>query len=142
MRMIKLAAPLTAIALLLLTASPAMGAEPTKLKLAESPYGDVIFADGYAMYLFTKDEGKRSRCYRACAKAWPPLEAKGQVVAGSGIDQALIGNTKRRDGTRQITYAGKPLYGYVHDPRWEVYCNDVFEYGGDWFAVSADGSAP
>ena len=114
-------------------------AKQTKLKLASSPYGRVLFANGYAMYLFTKDDGKKSRCYGACAKAWPPLEARGEVLAGSGVDAALIGRTERRDGTKQVTYAGEPLYGYVHDPRGEVLCHDVFEFGGDWLAVLGSG---
>ena len=114
-------------------------AKQTKLKVAGSPYGDVIFAGGYAMYVFTKDEGSQSRCYGACAKAWPPLEARGDVIAGAGIDASLIAMRKRRDGTKQVTYAGKPLYGYVHDPRGEVYCHDVFEFGGNWLAVQGSG---
>lgn len=114
-------------------------AKKTKLKLASSPYGDVLFANGYAMYVFTKDDGRKSKCYGPCAKAWPPLKARGEVVAGAGVDESLIGKTKRRDGSKQVTYAGKPLYGYVDDPRGEVLCHDIFEYGGDWLAVLGSG---
>jgi predicted lipoprotein with Yx(FWY)xxD motif len=119
--------------------SKSAAAKTTKLKLASSPYGDVLFGNGYAMYIFTRDDGRKSKCYGPCAKAWPPLRPRDEVVAGSGVADALIGTTKRRDGSKQVTYAGNPLYGYVHDPRGEVLCHDVFEFGGDWLAVLGSG---
>ncbi len=109
-----------------------------KLKLKRSPYGKVLFANGFALYLFTADGGSGSVCNGECAEAWPPLKA-GMVVAGTGVRSQLLGKTTRDDGSAQLTYAGKPLYFYVHDPRGEVYCNDVFEFGGDWFAVKRSG---
>lgn len=146
MRLARLALlPLIAICAVTL-ATPASGdnwrpaaAKQTKLKLASSPFGQVLFGNGYAIYVFTKDDGRKSRCYGPCAKAWPPLRARGEIVAGAGVDSELIGKTKRRDGSKQITYAGNPLYGYVHDPRGQVLCHDVFEYGGDWLAVLGSG---
>ena len=133
---------LAAVALAL-TWAPAAGAatptKSTKLTLKESPYGRVLFADGFAMYAFTRDDGRRSRCYRACARAWPPLRARRDIVVGDGVDESLIGATRRRDGTRQVTYGGQPLYGYVHDPRGRVLCHDVVEYGGTWLALLGSG---
>jgi predicted lipoprotein with Yx(FWY)xxD motif len=49
---------------------------------------------------------------------------------------------RRRDGRRQVTYAGQPLYFYEHDPKGEVLCNDIAEFGGTWFAVTAEGKPP
>ena len=116
----------------------AAGADATKLKLKRSPYGRVLFANGYAMYVFTKD-GRKSRCYADCAEAWPPLLKKGRIEAGRRVKRRLIGTVTRRDGSRQVTYKGKPLYGYVHDPRGEVLCHDVREFGGKWYAVLRSG---
>ena len=116
-----------------------MGADRTRLTVRNSPYGKVLFANGYAMYVFTADAGSDSACYAACAKAWPPLRAKGRIVAGAGVDAGLVGTTTRRGGRRQITYDGRPLYGYVHDPRGEVYCQDVEEFGGVWYAIRGSG---
>lgn len=109
-----------------------------KLRLKRSPYGKVLFANGFALYLFTADGGSGSACTGECAQAWPPLEA-GKVAAGKGVRKKLLATTTRDDGSEQLTYAGKPLYFYVHDPRGEVFCNDVFEFGGDWFAVKKSG---
>lgn len=113
-------------------------ADRIRLKLKRSPYGKVLFANGFALYLFTADGSSGSVCNGECAEAWPPLKA-GTVAAGKGVRSELLGETTRDDGSPQLTYAGKPLYFYVHDPRGEVYCNDVFEFGGDWFAVKKSG---
>ena len=110
-----------------------------KLRLERSPYGRVLFAGGYAMYLFTRDDGPRSQCRGRCARAWPPLVAHGRVEAGRGVKEHLIGTTTRANGRTQVTYGGHPLYGYVHDPRGEVLCHDVVEFGGTWYAVRKSG---
>ena len=41
----------------------------------------MLFANGYAIYKFTADKGSESQCYGECAEAWPPLDARGEVVA-------------------------------------------------------------
>jgi predicted lipoprotein with Yx(FWY)xxD motif len=112
----------------------------TEVRLRGSDYGRVLFDDkGGALYLFTKEEGRESECYGACARAWPPFYARGKLEAGPGVNQSLLGKTERRDGRKQVTYAGHPLYYYIDDPRNEVDCHNVFEFGGDWLAVQASG---
>jgi predicted lipoprotein with Yx(FWY)xxD motif len=95
-----------------------------------------------ALYLFTRDPRRKTRCYGACADAWPPFYAKGRPRAGRGVDRDLIGTIERRDGRRQVTYKGQALYFYVDDPRDQVLCNDVVEFGGTWYAVDAKGNPP
>src|SRR2546429_641178 len=99
---------------LLALAPAAMSGEsiaPT-LTVKSSSFGRVLFdGRGYVLYAFTRDKNGRSACYGACAKAWPVYYAKGTLRAGTGIKRSLIGTTKRRDGRRQITYAGRPLHG-------------------------------
>jgi predicted lipoprotein with Yx(FWY)xxD motif len=46
----------------------------------------------------------------------------------------------RRDGTRQLTYAGHPVYLYVGDSPGRVLCHDVTEFGGVWRVIRRDGS--
>jgi predicted lipoprotein with Yx(FWY)xxD motif len=113
------------------------------LKLKGSQLGRVLF-DGHdrALYLFTRDERLKTRCYGACAEAWPPFYAKGRPRAGRGVREELLGTIKRRDGRRQVTYKGQPLYFYVDDPKGQVLCNDVAEFGGTWFALTAEGRPP
>jgi len=114
-----------------------------RVTLRDSQFGPVLF-DGHnrALYLFTRDPRRKTRCYGACAEAWPPFYAKGRPRAGRGVDRDLLGTIERRDGRRQVTYKGQALYFYVDDPRGQVLCNDVFEFGGTWYAVDAKGNPP
>jgi predicted lipoprotein with Yx(FWY)xxD motif len=111
------------------------------LTARSSTYGKVIYdGRGFVLYAFTRDHG-RSACYGACAKAWPPYFApKGKLRVGAGLKRALLGTVKRRNGRRQVTYAGRPLYYYVGDRRpGQILCQDVFEYGGRWLIIRPSG---
>jgi predicted lipoprotein with Yx(FWY)xxD motif len=94
---------------------------------------------GLPLYIFTADRGKRSRCYGACAKAWPVTYAGGSPRAAGGAKQALLGTTRRSDGRRQVTYRGRPLYYYVHDRPGVALCHNVREFGGLWLLVRSNG---
>jgi predicted lipoprotein with Yx(FWY)xxD motif len=112
------------------------------LKLGHSQVGRVLFdGDDRALYTFTRDPSGRSRCHGECAEAWPPFFAKGRPRAAAGVKRSLLG-TIARGRRRQVTYRGQPLYFYEHDPRGEVLCNDIVEFGGTWFAVTAEGRPP
>jgi predicted lipoprotein with Yx(FWY)xxD motif len=111
------------------------------IKVVDSDYGRVL-ADrkGEALYLFDKEQTKTSRCYGACAAAWPPALTKGEPRAGSGAVQRLLVTTRRRDGKLQVTYRGHPLYYYVRDTPGNILCQNVDEFGGLWLVVKPDGS--
>jgi predicted lipoprotein with Yx(FWY)xxD motif len=124
-------------------AAPATPPRGPRVTLRGSEFGPVLF-DGRnrALYLFTRDPRRKTRCYGACAEARPPFYAKGRPRAGRGVDRDLLGTIERRDGRRQVTYKGQALYFYVDDPRGQVLCNDVVEFGGTWYAVDAKGNPP
>jgi predicted lipoprotein with Yx(FWY)xxD motif len=112
------------------------------LTVRSTRYGRVLFdGRGRVLYGFTRDRrGGPSRCYGACATAWPVYFAKGTVVrVGAGVNKSLIGTTRRRDGRRQYTYRGWPLYYYAHEGPGEVKCQNVSEFGGLWLVVRPDG---
>jgi predicted lipoprotein with Yx(FWY)xxD motif len=115
-------------------------AAPT-LTVRSSTYGKVLFdGRGYVLYAFTRDRKGRSACYGECARAWPVYLAKSPLRAGAGVKKARLSTTKRRNGRRQITYAGRPLYYYVGDRRpGQITCQNVVEYGGTWLVVRASG---
>ena len=109
--------------------------------MAGSDYGPMLYdATGQPIYLFDVETGPRPRCYGACAAAWPPVLAKGQPRAGAKVRDDLLGTTRRKDGARQVTYDGHPLYFYAHEGKYEVLCHDVVEYGGTWLVVRPDGT--
>jgi predicted lipoprotein with Yx(FWY)xxD motif len=112
------------------------------LGVLRTRYGRILVdGKGKALYLFTADEGKRSRCHGDCAHAWPPFTAKGSPHARGAARPALVGTTTR-GGTRQVTYRGQPLYYYVGDRRpGQVLCQAVQEFGGYWYVVAPSGTA-
>ena len=123
--------------------TPAARQRGPRVKLRDSQLGRVLF-DGRnrALYFFTRDARNRSRCYGDCAVAWPPFYARARPRAAEGVDQSLLGTVKRRDGRRQVTYKGQPLYFYIDDPRGQVLCNNVPEFGGTWYALNSEGDRP
>jgi predicted lipoprotein with Yx(FWY)xxD motif len=124
------------------TAEPARRPAGTRLRAIGSQFGRIVGdGPGLAVYIFDKERRGRSECYGACAKAWPPVLAKGRPVAGRGIDPELLGTTRRRGGKRQLTYRGQPLYYYEHDRPGLVLCHDVFEFGGTWLVIRPNGRA-
>jgi predicted lipoprotein with Yx(FWY)xxD motif len=132
---------LVTLALALALVPAGRSAQAPVLKADSSSYGKVVFdGRGYVLYGFTRDRG-RSACYGACAKAWPPYFApKGELTVGAGLKRGLLGTVARKDGRRQVTYAGKPLYRYVGDRRpGQILCQDVLEFGGRWLIVRPSG---
>jgi predicted lipoprotein with Yx(FWY)xxD motif len=112
-----------------------------RIRAIDSPFGTILGdRRGQAVYLFDKERSGESECYGECARAWPPVFTKGRPVAGRGVRRRLLGTTRRRNGRRQVTYAGQPLYYYVDDAPGRVLCHNVLEFGGLWLVVQPDGT--
>jgi predicted lipoprotein with Yx(FWY)xxD motif len=74
----------------------------------------LVGPNGKTLYLYTRDQPGLSNCYDACAVTWPPLLLQGEPVEPEG-NVGELGWVIRRDGTKQATYNGWPLYYYVRD---------------------------
>jgi predicted lipoprotein with Yx(FWY)xxD motif len=48
---------------------------------------------------------------------------------------------ERKDGRRQVTYGGHPLYYYEGDRKGQAKCQGVNNAGGIWLVVSPAGKA-
>ncbi len=102
----------------------------------------LVNARGHTLYLFAKDRNAKSSCSGSCTRFWPPLLSRGKPTAGSSVNKSLLGTTRRRDGTMQVTYNKHPLYTYALDQRagqTKGEGNSLF--GAKWWAVSAKGRA-
>jgi predicted lipoprotein with Yx(FWY)xxD motif len=81
--------------------------------------GQVVTDDqGFVLYRFDKDTTTppTSNCVDKCTAVWPPATtADGNVPQIEGVDPALVGTTKRADGTVQITLGNWPMYRYLGD---------------------------
>jgi predicted lipoprotein with Yx(FWY)xxD motif len=121
--------------------SPTLPAKP-QLASANSRYGRIVVdGSGRALYLFDIERDATPRCYDACAVSWPPLRATTASTSDPQLSQALIGVANRKDGSRQVTYNGHPLYYYIGDRApGEIKCQAVIEYGGGWYVVDIRGN--
>ncbi len=114
----------------------------TTIKTGNSDLGEVLFdASGQAIYIWEVEKSEQPQCYGDCEQAWPPVLTGGAPVAAGLVNATLLGTTSRTDGSRQVTYAGHPLYFYAHEGKNEVKCHKVRTHGGLWWAVAPGGSA-
>jgi predicted lipoprotein with Yx(FWY)xxD motif len=112
------------------------------LTVRQTRFGKILFAgNGRVLYGFTRDRrGGPSQCYGDCASAWPVYYARAALTAGAGVKQSLLGTVRRRDGRRQVTYNGWPLYYYAHERAGEVKCQNVVTHGGTWLVIRPSGA--
>jgi predicted lipoprotein with Yx(FWY)xxD motif len=117
------------------------GPEQTVVGSRDANAGPVLVdASNHTLYTFTGGD-----CYGKCASAWPPLLAKGQVLAkkGSRVDASLLGTTRRRNGELQVTYDDHPLYLSSKDKRpGESLGQGAQAFGGKWALVRVSSLAP
>lgn len=98
---------------------------------------------GRTLYLFLPDAQQAPTCSADCLSAWPPLLAEaGEPTAGGQLSDDLVGVVLDRQGSRQVTYNGWPLYLFVGDVEpGQANGQAVDLDGGLWFAVTPDGVA-
>ena len=112
------------------------------LKTRSSSFGRILVdGGGRTLYLFEKDRPGRSSCGGLCATYWPPLIVHGAPKAGAGISAALLRTTRRSDGSRQLTYAGHPLYRFSGDQApGQATGQGMNAFGAEWYVVSRSGN--
>ncbi|HEX7097733.1 MAG TPA: hypothetical protein VF377_00715 [Acidimicrobiia bacterium] len=106
------------------------------VQVADTELGQILTdSDGKTLYIFLPDNQSASTCYDDCAANWPPLV--GEVTAGEGIDESLVGTTERDDGETQVTYNGWPLYYFAADAGpGDINGQGV---GDNWFVIDPSG---
>jgi len=123
--------------------SPSEGAATVTVSSVPKLGKVIVDSDGFTLYDFHKDKGATSSCYGACAGVWPPLTTGSAPKAGGGVSASMLGTTKRKDGTTQVTFAGHPLYTYTADTKpGDAKGNDITTYGGEWYALTPSGEEP
>jgi len=95
-------------------------------------------ANDMTLYIFTNDTPNTSKCYSACANAWPPLLTSGAPTGGTGTTASMLGTTMRSDGLTQVTYNGWPLYYFAGDKA--AGDTNGEGKGGVWYVITPDGT--
>ena len=102
----------------------------------------LVDGQGRTLYLWDADHGPRSTCTAACAQAWPPLTTTATPKASGAVKSSLLGTATRADGSREVTYAGHPLYTYAGDTRpGQVTGEGSNSFGAPWWTVTTAGRA-
>ena len=111
------------------------------VKTGNSSLGRIIVdARGRTLYLFEKDTRRQSACSGACAAYWPPLLTHGKPTAGGGVKRSLLGIIRRANGTKQVTYAGHPLYRFALDTKpGQTNGEGRQDFGAGWDALTPAG---
>jgi predicted lipoprotein with Yx(FWY)xxD motif len=111
------------------------------VQLRKTALGKVLVdSRGRSLYLFEADRHGRSSCYGKCASFWPALLVKAKPTAGTGVKASLLGTSRRKNGTRQVTYRGHPLYRFALDKRaGQVKGEDLSNFGAHWYVLNAAG---
>ncbi len=123
-------------------AHPASASSAVTVGTHRGPLGTYLTdASGRTLYLFAADKGSASTCYGPCASLWPPLTSTSAAQAAGGAQMSMLGTTTRKDGTRQVTYAGHPLYYFAKDTKaGDTLGQGLNANGGPWWLVSPGGS--
>jgi predicted lipoprotein with Yx(FWY)xxD motif len=102
----------------------------------------LVDANGRTLYLWDADHGSESTCSGACAQAWPPLTTTGTPEASGAVKASLLGTTTRADGSREVTYAGHPLYYFAGDTQpGQTTGQGSTGFGASWWVVTPAGKA-
>jgi predicted lipoprotein with Yx(FWY)xxD motif len=124
----------------LVATNASAGAKAT-VKTAKNGTFGVVLVDGSgkALYRYTPDTKGKSVCTGQCLSYWPALviKASAKPVAGAGVKASLLGTIKAKNGMRQVTYAGWPLYHYKSDSKAGEFGGQGFD--GTWYVVNSKG---
>ncbi|MDX6230716.1 MAG: hypothetical protein QOI76_4106 [Frankiales bacterium] len=100
----------------------------------------LVGGSGRALYLWIPDTKTKSTCSGACAGAWPPLTVNGAPTAGTGATASDLGTISRSDGTKQVTYAGHPLYYFSGDKAaGQTNGEGSNGFGAPWYLIAPSG---
>jgi predicted lipoprotein with Yx(FWY)xxD motif len=114
----------------------------TVVTTRETALGSVLVdTQGRTLYLFAKDTEHASACDGGCASFWPPVPVRGVPHAAGGAAAASIGAIAR-PGSRQLTYAGHPLYYFVGDSKaGQTRGQALNQFGAEWYVLDSTGDA-
>src|SRR5690349_20247050 len=135
--------PALIAALLVAVSADAAKSKPKALSLRSTSLGKVIVdKKKRTLYMLSADGKNKSTCSGACASNWPPAHAPKNPKLGPGLKKSKLKVIKRSDGSKQLAYAGHPLYEFIGDSKpGDVNGEGIVAFGGTWHAVNKSGAA-
>jgi predicted lipoprotein with Yx(FWY)xxD motif len=124
------------------TAAASTGERATVIGKSNPTLGTILAAGPkrLTVYMFASDHGASSTCYGACASAWPPVTTTSGAKGAAGVSASKLGTITRREGVKQVTYAGHPLYYYAADhSEGDIFGQGITSFGAAWYVLSPGG---
>ncbi|MDT4943834.1 MAG: hypothetical protein QOH14_567 [Pseudonocardiales bacterium] len=121
------------------TASP----PSTVVQTRATALGQILVdAQGRSLYLFAKDTGPVSTCQGSCTSAWPPVPVSGVPHAAGTASASALGIIGGSGSSRQLSYAGHPLYYFAGDHKaGQTKGQALDQFGAKWFVLNPAGAA-
>jgi predicted lipoprotein with Yx(FWY)xxD motif len=115
--------------------------DPTRLGVRRSALGPfIVDGGGRALYSFSGDDDGQSACLSACATVWPPVLVERVPLVDPSIDAGRLTLAARPDGSRQLTYGGRPLYYAEADLKSDdTWGHHAMAFGGRFTLLSPGG---
>jgi predicted lipoprotein with Yx(FWY)xxD motif len=121
-------------------AQPPSGAAAAGAKrvVAEAPsatLGKTVLTNlsGRTLYSLSVEKRGRFICTGSCLRLWHPLVVRAGVKP---LGPVKLGVIRRPEGTRQVTYRGRPLYRFGGDSKKGQANGEGFKDVGTWHAAS------
>src|SRR4051794_36658545 len=117
--------------------------KPKTLQLRSTSLGRVL-VDSHkrTLYMLTADGRNSSSCSGQCAANWPPAAAPAHPRLATALNKDKFKVIKRGDGSRQLAFAGHPLYRFAGDSKpGDVKGEGINAFGGFWYVLSKSGAA-
>jgi predicted lipoprotein with Yx(FWY)xxD motif len=123
------------------TAASSSAPRHATVSTARTGLGKIIVdGRGHSLYLFERARRGHSACSGSCTVYWPPLLTQGKPMARGAAKQSLLGTIRRSNGSRQVTYAGHPVYRYVGDTKpGQTRGEGLEDFGGGWDVLTPAG---
>jgi predicted lipoprotein with Yx(FWY)xxD motif len=114
----------------------------TVVTTRDTPLGRILVdSQGRTLYLFAKDSGPASTCSGSCLSYWPAVPVTGQPQATGGATAASIAVITGSQGSRQLSYAGHPLYYFAGDKQpGQTSGQGLDQFGAKWFVLGPSGA--
>ena len=137
------AVSLSALAGAQASAGSARAARVAKVQLRRTSLGKLfVSGSGFTLYTFSTDHRNKNTCIMVsgCPRIWPALTTSGRPTGGTGVKASLLSTIRLPNGSKQVTYAGHPLYLYREstEPGETSYVG-AMQFGGTWDAINAAG---
>ena len=126
-------------------ASASAAGAPAKVSLRKTPLGMILVnGRGRTLYAFTRDGKNKDRCITTsgCTSTWLVLTSTGKPKARPGVKSSKLSTIKLSNGSRQVTYAGHPLYYFIQDKKpGDTTGQGVNGFGALWWVLAPSGAA-